>query len=152
MVEIRQDTRLIRRRRSINWPVYARRALALLGFGAVGLGGCAGNAHASAPLSCNQAQNWEETGTASWYGDGDLTASGEAFDRNGLTVAHPRLPFGTRVKVTNLKNGLSATFTVNDRGPFVDGRVVDVSRRGAGMLGFRKSGTAPVRVEVIETC
>ena len=65
-----------------------------------------------------------------------------------FTAAHPTLPFGTRVRVTNLENGRSLVVVINDRGPFVRGRIIDVSRRAARQLGFERKGTAPVRVEV----
>jgi len=93
-----------------------------------------------------------ETGLASWYGeerDGNLTANGEVFDMNGLTAAHRALPMGTKVKVTNLKNRRSATLRINDRGPGIDGRLVDVSMAAARGLGFLNSGLALVQVEVV---
>lgn len=92
-----------------------------------------------------------ETGVASWYGPGfhgRTTASGERFDQNAATCAHRTLKFGTRVRVTNLRNGRSATCRVNDRGPFIRGRIIDVSRGVAVRLGMIKSGTARVRVDV----
>ncbi len=91
-------------------------------------------------------------GVASWYGQGyhgRRTASGETFDMNALTAAHPSLPFGTRVRVTNLDNGRSVILRINDRGPFVKRRIIDVSRRAAEELGFVREGTTQVRVEVI---
>jgi rare lipoprotein A len=93
-----------------------------------------------------------ETGLASWYGeerDGNLTANGEVFDMNGLTAAHRALPMGTKVKVTNVKNRRSATLRINDRGPGIDGRLIDVSMAAARGLGFLNSGLAPVQVEVV---
>lgn len=92
------------------------------------------------------------TGTASWYGrrfHGRLTASGSRFDMNALTAAHPDLPFGTRLRVTHLDSKRSVIVTVNDRGPFIKGRVIDLSRAAAGKLGFISSGLAQVRVEVL---
>ena len=91
-------------------------------------------------------------GLASWYGGqfhGRLTASGESFDKNALTAAHRSLPFGTRVRVTNLANGRSLLLTINDRGPFVDGRIIDVSQRAAEQLGFKNKGITRVRLEVM---
>lgn len=99
-------------------------------------------------------EGWEETGVASWYGDayhGRATASGESFDMYALTAAHRRLPFGTWVRVENLDNGRETVLRINDRGPFVEGRVLDVSRQGAEELGIVGSGTAEVRVVVVET-
>ena len=89
-------------------------------------------------------------GLASWYGQqhqGLKTASGEAFDMNKLTAAHRTLPFGTRLRVTNVENGKSVVVRVNDRGPHVPGRVLDLSYRAAQALGITGSGVA--RVEVI---
>lgn len=95
---------------------------------------------------------YDETGIASWYGpgfDGKRTASGEVFDTNGLTAAHKTLPMPSMVRVTNLENGRSIAVRVNDRGPFEAGRVIDLSRRGAQLLGFIDKGTARVRVEIM---
>ncbi|MCW1839430.1 septal ring lytic transglycosylase RlpA family protein [Prosthecomicrobium hirschii] len=91
-----------------------------------------------------------EEGIASWYGGrlhGGPTASGERFNQNAMTAAHRRLPLGSRVKVTNLNNGKTVTLRINDRGPFVRGRIIDVSRGAAGQLGFVARGLARVRVE-----
>ncbi|MBD3894966.1 septal ring lytic transglycosylase RlpA family protein [Halomonas sp. ML-15] len=90
-----------------------------------------------------------EEGVASYYADryqGRQTASGERFDQQALTAAHPSLPFGTRVRVTHLDNGRETVVRINDRGPFVRGRIIDLSRRAAGELDMLRSGTAPVRV------
>lgn len=94
----------------------------------------------------------EEVGTASWYGSahqGRRTASGEVFDMNQLTAAHRTLPFGTRVLVTNRDTSQSAEVRINDRGPFVKGRILDVSYAAARLLGAVGPGTIPVRVRVI---
>jgi rare lipoprotein A len=96
--------------------------------------------------------NYDETGIASWYGpdfNGKPTASGEIYDQNGLTAAHKTLPLPTVVQVTNLENGRSLKLRINDRGPFVNGRIIDVSRRAAQLLGFHDNGTARVRVKVL---
>lgn len=93
-----------------------------------------------------------ETGRASYYGfkyQGRPTASGEIFDMNRLTAAHPTLPFGTKVRVTNLENQRSVFVRINDRGPFVQGRVIDVSQAAAEELGMLHSGVVEVRVEVV---
>ncbi|HZB93752.1 MAG TPA: septal ring lytic transglycosylase RlpA family protein, partial [Stellaceae bacterium] len=82
--------------------------------------------------------NYDETGIASWYGKefhGRSTANGEIFDLNALTAAHPTLPMPSIVQVTNLENGRSIELRVNDRGPYVNGRIIDVSRRAAQLLG-----------------
>ncbi|PYV18914.1 MAG: septal ring lytic transglycosylase RlpA family lipoprotein [Acidobacteria bacterium] len=100
----------------------------------------------------NATQGREEVGIASWYGeefDGNSTASGKLFDLNGLTAAHRSLPMGTRIQVTNLRNQRSMVLTVNDRGPFVRGRLVDVSKAAAFRLGFMASGRALVKIRVV---
>jgi rare lipoprotein A (peptidoglycan hydrolase) len=93
-------------------------------------------------------------GIASYYGDGEgfhgkKTSTGEIFDRNQITAAHKTLPLPCVVCVTNLKNGRSMKFKVNDRGPFIKGRIIDLSRKGAQILGFYKRGTVGVRVETL---
>jgi rare lipoprotein A len=91
-------------------------------------------------------------GIASFYGpgfEGRRTASGEIFDANELTGAHRSLPFGTRVRVTNLENKKRVVVKITDRGPFVRGRVIDLSHRAAQELGFASLGTVPVRLEVL---
>ncbi len=95
-----------------------------------------------------------ETGYASWYGgkfQGRQTASGEIFDTNQLTAAHKTLPFGTLVEVTNLDTGKSVQVRINDRGPFVEGRIIDLSRKAATEIGMMATGIAPVKVEVLKT-
>ncbi len=97
--------------------------------------------------------NYDKTGIASWYGEqfhGRYTANGEIFDLNQLTAAHTTLPMPSIVEVTNLQNGRSLQLRVNDRGPFVDGRLIDVSRRAAQLLGFETKGTTPVRVRILK--
>mgnify|MGYP006273971121 CR=1 FL=1 len=95
---------------------------------------------------------FEREGLASWYGEkfhGRLTANGERFDANELTAAHKTLPFGTVLKVTNLDNGRTVTVRVNDRGPFVDNRILDLSRAAAERIGMTGTGVARVRLRVI---
>ncbi|HEY1505158.1 MAG TPA: septal ring lytic transglycosylase RlpA family protein [Stellaceae bacterium] len=99
------------------------------------------------------AEDWtyDETGIASWYGEqfhGKYTANGEVFDLNQLTAAHRTLPMPTVVRVTNLENGRSIEVRVNDRGPYARGRIIDMSRRSAQLLGFEGQGTAKVRVQI----
>ena len=92
------------------------------------------------------------SGMASWYGGGfhgRKTASGERYNMNALTAAHRSLPFGTRVLVTNARNGRSVEVRINDRGPFVGGRVIDLSRAAASAIGLTASGVAPVRIAVL---
>lgn len=93
-----------------------------------------------------------QVGVASWYGpglQGNLTANGETFDMNRLTAAHPSLPFNTRVRVTNQHNGRSVIVRINDRGPFVGGRIIDLSRAAASELGMINRGTATVTLEIL---
>lgn len=90
-----------------------------------------------------------ETGKGSYYADkfeGRATASGEKFDQGKLTAAHRTLPFGTKVKVTNVSNGRSVTVRVNDRGPFAAGRIIDVSKKAAKKLGMVDAGVANVKI------
>ena len=89
-------------------------------------------------------------GLASFYSEGTRTASGEKFDANELTAAHPTLPFGTRLRVTNVATGRSVTVRVNDRGPYVPGRVVDVSYSAAQSLGMVGKGVANVKLDVVQ--
>lgn len=92
------------------------------------------------------------SGAASWYGGkfhGRLTANGERYDMNELTAAHKTLPFGTKVKVTNSANGKSVVVRINDRGPFVAGRTIDLSRGAATAVGMLGSGVAKVKLDVL---
>jgi rare lipoprotein A len=94
-----------------------------------------------------------QTGIASWYGPGfhgQPTASGTIYNQYELTAAHPTLPLGTRVIVTNLNNGSSVEVAINDRGPFAKGRIIDLSHAAADTIGMIAPGTAPVRVEVVD--
>ncbi len=96
--------------------------------------------------------DYDETGIASWYGPqfhNKRTANGETFDMNALTAAHKTLPLPSYVMVVNLENGRSINVRVNDRGPFAQGRIIDLSRRSAQLLGMEKKGTARVRVRVL---
>lgn len=98
------------------------------------------------------AQRPRETGRASYYADkyqGRSTASGEPYNMHDMTAAHPSLPFGTPIRVTNLENGRSVVVRVNDRGPFKPGRVVDVSLVAAQQLGLILNGTATVQIDVL---
>ena len=96
--------------------------------------------------------SYNKTGIASWYGpgfDGKMTANGETYDQNALTAAHKTLPMPSIVQVTNLENGRSIKVTINDRGPYAFSRIIDMSRRGAQLLGFHRKGTAKVHVEIL---
>jgi rare lipoprotein A len=97
--------------------------------------------------------SYQETGVASWYGEGfhsRKTANGDTFDMHQMTAAHRTLPMPSIVKVTNIENGRTALLLVNDRGPFVNNRIIDVSRKAAEKLGFLNQGVARVRVEFRE--
>lgn len=97
----------------------------------------------------SDSSGFSQEGTASWYGSkfhGRKTANGETYNMYAMTAAHKTLPLGTRVKVKNLKNGREATVRVNDRGPFVRGRIIDLSKKAAGKLGVLGPGTAPVKI------
>jgi peptidoglycan lytic transglycosylase len=98
------------------------------------------------------AQPFEEVGVASWYGDDcsmNSTASGKPYDPDGLTAAHRTLPLGAWIRVTNLHNLRSVILLVNDRGPFVAGRILDVSERAARLLGFKGAGVTTVRIDLV---
>ncbi len=90
-----------------------------------------------------------ERGMASYYGYRSKTASGEMMNPNAMTAAHKTLPFGTRVRVTNTRTGNSVVVRINDRGPFIRGRIIDVSTGAARSLGMIGSGVAPVVVEIV---
>jgi len=97
--------------------------------------------------------NYDQTGVASWYDEGfhgKPTANGEIYDRDAMTAAHPTLPLPSLVRVTNLGNGRSVIVRVNDRGPFVKSRVIDLSKKAAETLGFASKGLARVRVQYVK--
>jgi rare lipoprotein A len=109
------------------------------------------------PMTIDAAQKYRESGLASWYGNetlrqkgGHMTANGEAFDPAKPTAAHKLLPLPAHVRITNLSNGRSMILSVNDRGPFIDGRIIDVSAGAAKKLGFYNKGTAHVLVESVQ--
>lgn len=109
------------------------------------------------PMTVAQAKRYRETGIASWYGEetrklegGNMTANGEAFDPSKPTAAHKYLPLPFHVRVTNLETGKSMLLRVNDRGPFVKGRIIDLSASAAKKLGFHRKGTARVLVETVD--
>jgi len=114
---------------------------------AVALAGCA-----STPPPAPPPSRYVEQGLASWYGEpyhGRVAASGEVYDMHAMTAAHRTLPFGTAVSVTNLENGRSVEVVINDRGPFVPGRILDLSRAAAAQLDMLQRGVAPVRLVVL---
>lgn len=102
-------------------------------------------------MSPSQARGYRETGSASYYGreSGPRTANGDRYSTLAMTAAHKTLPFGTKVKVTNLGNGRSVIVRINDRGPFVRGRIIDLTPTGARRLKFTQQGIARVRVETV---
>jgi rare lipoprotein A len=109
-------------------------------------------APSAATRSSPAAANDTMSGTAAWYGskfNGRKTASGQRFNATALTAAHPSLPFGSRVKVTNTKNSRSVVVVINDRGPTSPGRIIDVSQAAAKRLGFTRSGLTDVKLEVV---
>src|SRR5437867_3826048 len=135
-----------RRRSSCLTPRGAIALVALLLFSA---SACSLARPSGPTLAAGRAQ----VGSASWYGkrhQGNRTASGERFDEYAMTAAHPTLPFGTRLRVTNLENRRSAIVRVNDRGPFVDGRVIDLSLSAARALGITEDGVARVSLRRLE--
>ena len=118
---------------------------------AVSLAGCGLFSTKPKPISGEPGAT--QTGVASWYGPGfhgRRTANGETYDQFGLTAAHRTLPHGTRVEVTNLNNGRRVRVRINDRGPYVDDRVIDLSYTAAQRIDMIGSGTAPVQLEVLE--
>lgn len=107
------------------------------------LSGCAGTLEAASIKK-------EYHGIASWYQNGKRTADGSHFNPDKLSVAHRTLPFGTVLRLTNVNNGNTIDAVVNDRGPFIKGKEVDVSRGGAKALGFFHSGTAKLLIQVLD--
>jgi rare lipoprotein A len=132
------------------------KSVALAIAGVILLPGCAstGNASTKNPNDPQFAVKSVEHGKASWYSirtnSGTRTASGQRLCDNGATAAHKTLPMGTKVRVTNQANGKSEIVTINDRGPFVRGRIIDLTIGSAERLGFRSRGVAPVKVEVLK--
>jgi rare lipoprotein A len=109
---------------------------------------------ADAKSAVEKKRHWYQIGRASWYGDdfqGQKTASGENFDENEMTCAHRSLPLGSLIRVTNLRNHKTVVVRVNDRGPMPESRVVDLSYAAARFLGFSSRGTAPVRLDLVNS-
>ncbi|MGH8468648.1 MAG: septal ring lytic transglycosylase RlpA family protein [Gammaproteobacteria bacterium] len=109
---------------------------------------------AAAKGMAHKAPAFEQVGIASWYGPGfhgKETANGEVFNQNGLTAAHRTLPLGIKIAVTNVTNGKSVKVKINDRGPYVKGRVIDLSRAAAIRLGMKDAGLAKVQIEAIRS-
>lgn len=121
---------------------------ALVVTGSVLMGGCAGLTKGQADLDIGM----KERGIASWYGDdfhGWVTASGEIYDMHRLTAAHRTLPLGTMVRVTNVVNGRHVVIRINDRGPYVNGRILDVSYGAAKRLNMLRDGISAIQLEVV---
>jgi rare lipoprotein A len=109
-------------------------------------------AHVPPPEPAEPGVGYSEVGEASWYGaafDGNKTASGDIFDADGYTAAHRTLPFGTRVRVTNLETGQHVDVVINDRGPHAAGRMIDLSRAAGQALGIQEEGVQRVRMEIL---
>ena len=114
------------------------------------LSGCSDGSAKTDRAKTHKEPAFEQTGKASWYGPGfhgKKTANGEIYNQNELTAAHRTLPLGTEVEVTNVKNGKSVEVEINDRGPYVRGRVIDLSRAAAIELGMKERGLAVVQIE-----
>lgn len=131
------------------------KSVALAIAGVITLPSCA----STTPASHNTTESWSiastQTGHASWYSvktnGGTRTASGQRLSNNAATAAHKTLPFGSKVRVVNTKNGKSEVVTITDRGPFIKGRVIDVTVGVAERLGFMKRGVVPVKIEVLDS-
>src|SRR5579864_8602771 len=109
--------------------------------------------HPKAATKSSKKSKAYQVGTASWYGSyfqGKDTASGEAYNMYDFTAAHPSLPLGTYVRVTNLRNGRAVVVRINDRGPVVDGRIIDMSYGAAQALGMKSRGLQQVRLDLVE--
>jgi len=118
------------------------RKITMICLAAALLGGCQTTSEASSFTT------YKPHATTSWYHHGTRTANGERFNPNGDTVAHRTLPFGTRLRLTNLDNGKIAYVRVNDRGPFIPGTELDVARGVAERLGFKQKGKTKLRIEI----
>jgi rare lipoprotein A len=108
--------------------------------------------YAKAPVrhrATRVASRGASSGMASYYWQGQMTASGARFNPSAMTAAHRSLPFGTRVRVTNRSNGRSVVVTINDRGPFIGGRIIDLSRGAAQVIAMTGAGVAPVSLEIL---
>ncbi|MEZ8284751.1 septal ring lytic transglycosylase RlpA family protein [Vibrio splendidus] len=117
------------------------------------LAGCTSTSAVGGSKTKDYAKSHALSGQASWYGDkfhGKLTASGETYNKNAYTAAHKTLPFGTIVRVTNTANDKSVDVKINDRGPYVKGRVIDLSHKAFSQVGDVKKGVAPVKIEIID--
>lgn len=117
------------------------------------LAGCSSTAKIHNEKTRGYAKSHELVGQASWYGKkyhGRLTASGERYNMRAYTAAHKTLPFGTVVRVTNTANSKTVEVKINDRGPFVKGRVIDLSQKSFEQIGSVKKGVVPIKIEIID--
>lgn len=130
----------------MNKQLYTFCRVCLVGILLGALAACASNSASTGK------PGFEQTGIASFYADslqGNTTANGEKFNQSALTAAHRKLPFGTRVRVTNVANGKTVTVRINDRGPFVRGRVIDLSKAAFKQIGDTRSGLLKVKLEIL---
>ena len=128
--------------------IVSRARLIALGI-ALAIVACGGNA--PEPTATTTTEHGMQRGLASWYGESQMTASGERFDRHAMTAAHRSLRFGTRVRVTNQHNGRSVIVRINDRGPYGGhGRIIDLSEAAARELHMIDAGVVPVTLEVLQ--
>ncbi len=115
--------------------------------------GCSSTSAEGTNKTMAYSKSHELTGLASWYSEkfhGKRTASGERYDKDAFTAAHKSLPFGTVVRVTNTANAKTVDVKINDRGPFVKGRVIDLSQKAFEQIGNIKEGVAPIKIEIID--
>lgn len=152
------NTAFIHTNRSLRFPIVAAALMAAAFFLTSARSGVSVHAeradNGAAKTQTVHRQHWFQFGRASWYGhalQGLPTATGEAYDMNAMTCAHRTLPLGSLIRVTNLRNHRSLVLRVNDRGPMVETRVVDLSYAAAKRLGFSQRGTARVRLDLIDT-
>jgi rare lipoprotein A len=128
--------------------------LILLGGGLLMMSAACGRRQQTAARPSSIRKGWTQEGVASWYGHpyhGRKTASGERYDMEQMTAAHKTLPFGVEVEVRNKVNDRRVTVRINDRGPFVAGRIIDLSRAAAREIDLIRPGTAPVKIRVVRT-
>jgi rare lipoprotein A len=133
-------------------PAYAHRRALAVAAAAMALLLCAPASGSRNTAVEDAVSAWTQNGRVSWYGPGfhgRRTASGESFDTNDLTMAHRSLPLGSKVRVTNLDNGRSVVLRVNDRGPYVRGRIADLSHAAASKLDFLDDGVVRARIELL---
>jgi peptidoglycan lytic transglycosylase len=151
------NSAFIHTNRSLRFPIVAAALMAMAFFLTSARSGTSVHAEQGGINTANaqavHRQHWFQFGRASWYGhalQGLPTATGEAYDMNAMTCAHRTLPLGSLVRVTNLRNHRSLVLRVNDRGPMIESRVVDLSYAAAKRLGFSQRGTVRVRLDLVD--